>query len=145
MCVFARASHSADLSYRSRERWLKGCHYWTGRCSALDVPSPVIDGKKSTAIRVMEYRCLVFFSREIICDDSIGTIGNLVCEGYRCRVELIDTVNAKKRIRRVKLLKLKICLSRFPDSILSRKCAYEWGNFIPPFRPANYPSVLSRK
>lgn len=45
----------------------------------------------------------------------------------------------------LKLLKLKICLSRFPDSILSRKCAYEWGNFIPPFRPANYPSVLSRK
>lgn len=135
MCVFARASHSADLSYRSRERWLKGCHYWTGRCSALDVPSPVIDGKKSTAIRVMEYRCLVFFSREIICDDSIGTIGNLVCEGYRCRVELIDTVNAKKRIRRVKIIEVKnlfISFSRF-DSL--EKVCLRMGKFYSTFSP----------
>lgn len=133
MRVFARASHSADLSYRSRERWLKGCHYWTGRCSALDVPSPVIDGKKSTAIRVMEYRCLVFFSREIICDDSIGAIGNLVCEGYRCRVELIDTVNAKKRI--VKIIEVKNLFISFPRFDSLEKVCLRMGKFYSTFSP----------
>lgn len=65
----ARARVCACLPIE-RTSWLKGRHYWTGRCSALDVPSSVIDGEKIHG--VMERPCLVFFSREIICDDSIA-------------------------------------------------------------------------